>query len=316
VPVRVIVVGAGVIGLSCAIRLREAGHDAAVIARDLPAETTSAVAAALWYPYRAMPQDLVTRWAAASYAELARLAAAEPGSGVRMRWGTELLLASAAEPWWRAAVPTLEPATDVPEGYAAGWRLQVPVADTSGYLPWLVERLETLGGTVTRSWLSALPDQGVVVNCTGLAARALTNDETVVPVRGQVVYLEPTGRTEWLLEHSDAAALTYIVPREHDIVVGGTAEDNVFDPRPDPVTAQEILARARRLAPDLATAAVRGHRVGLRPARPCVRLETERHASEAPGGIVHCYGHGGAGVTLSWGCADDVVRQVSTLLAS
>ena len=57
---RVIVVGAGVIGLSSALRLAEHGHDVAVLARDLPPETTSAVAAALWYPYHALPRDAVT----------------------------------------------------------------------------------------------------------------------------------------------------------------------------------------------------------------------------------------------------------------
>ena len=49
------VVGAGVVGLTCAVRLLEAGHQVDVLARDLPLETTSAVAAALWYPYRALP---------------------------------------------------------------------------------------------------------------------------------------------------------------------------------------------------------------------------------------------------------------------
>ena len=52
---RVIVVGAGVIGLTCAVRLAEDGHRVDVLARDLPLETTSVVAAALWYPYRALP---------------------------------------------------------------------------------------------------------------------------------------------------------------------------------------------------------------------------------------------------------------------
>jgi len=47
-PVRVVVVGAGVVGLTCAVRLAEAGHEAHVLARDLPPETTSAVAAGLW----------------------------------------------------------------------------------------------------------------------------------------------------------------------------------------------------------------------------------------------------------------------------
>jgi D-amino-acid oxidase len=308
---RVIVVGAGVIGLTCAVRLREAGYDAHVLARDLPAETVSAVAAALWYPYRALPEDKVARWAKTSYDVLSQLAADEPAAGVRMRWGTELLRSRSDEPWWRAAVPAVEAAHDLPDGYAGGWRLIVPVADTSAYLPWLVTRLEQLGGTLTRSWLPELPTEGIVVNCTGLAARALTDDETVHPVRGQVVVLDQVGLTEWLLEKSDAEALTYIVPREHDIVVGGTAQEDDYDPHPDPAVATEILARARALMPMLTGAAVRGHRVGLRPARPEVRLETVPNGSE--GGVVHCYGHGGAGVTLSWGCAEDVVTEVATL---
>ena len=49
-----------------------------------------------------------------------------------------------------------------------------------------------------------------------------------------------------------------------------------------------------------------GHRVGLRPVRPSVRLEAE-------GRVIHCYGHGGAGVTLSWGCADEVTQLVAEL---
>ena len=310
---RVIVVGAGVVGLTCAVRLREAGYDAHVLARDMPAETTSAVAAALWYPYRALPQDKVTRWAKTSYGVLSGIAASAPDAGVRMRWGTELLRTNGAEPWWRAAVPVVEAAHAVPDGYAGGWRLPVPVADTSAYLPWLVGRLEALGGTLTRCWLPALPDEGIVVNCTGLAARALTDDDSLHPVRGQVVYVAQVGLTEWLLEQSDAAALTYVVPREHDIVVGGTAEEDVYDPRPEPAVAEQILTRAGALLPQLTAAAVLGHRVGLRPARPEVRLESVAHPDGASGAVVHCYGHGGAGVTLSWGCADDVVAEVTRL---
>ena len=308
---RVIVVGAGVVGLTCAVRLAEVGYDVHVLARDLPAETTSAVAAALWYPYRALPQDKVTRWSKTSYDVLCRIAETDPGAGVTMRWGTELLRVEGEQPWWRSAVPVLEAAHDLPAGYAAGWRLPVPVADTSTYLSWLVARLEHLGGTLTRTWLPALPAEGVVVNCTGLAARALTGDETLRPVRGQVVYVDQLGLTEWLLEQSNATALTYVVPREHDIVVGGTAEQDAYDPRTHPDVAEQILARAITLLPQLASAAVRGHRVGLRPARPEVRLETREHRNGSAGAVVHCYGHGGAGVTLSWGCANDVVAEVA-----
>ena len=309
---RVIVVGAGVVGLTCAVRLREAGYDAHVLARDLPAETTSAVAAALWYPYRAFPQDKIGRWARTSYDVLNRLAETEPGAGVRLRWGTELLRADPAPPWWRDAVPIVDAAHEVPDGYVGGWRLPVPVADTSTYLPWLVARLESLGGTLTRTWLHALPTEGVVVNCTGLAARALTGDDSMRPVRGQVVYLEQSGVEEWTLEQSDERSLTYVVPRERDVVVGGTAEEDDYDLRPHPEVAAQIVARAAALVPQLAGAAVRGHRVGLRPGRPEVRLEAVPHESGS-GGVVHCYGHGGAGVTLSWGCADEVVAEVARL---
>jgi len=86
-------------------------------------------------------------------------------------------------------------------------------------------------------------------------------------------------------------------------VVGGTDDEGEWERRADPDVARQILARAVELVPDLARAGVLGHRVGLRPVRSEVRLE--RVAD-----VVHCYGHGGAGVTLSWGCAADVAALV------
>lgn len=307
---RVVVVGAGVIGLTCAVRLAEAGHEAHVLARDLPPETTSAVAAALWYPYRAHPPARVTRWAARTYEVLTGLAR-EPGCGVALRQGLELLSPDApAEPWWRDAVPALETVRDPRAGYARGWRLDLPVAEMGTYLGYLTARLRDAGGTLTRQWLAELPTTGVVVNATGLAARAMAADASVHPVRGQVVRLAQVGIDEWLLESSDPARPLYVVPRERDVVVGGTAEDGQWDTEPDPATAHRLLARAAALVPALAGAPVLNHRVGLRPARPTVRLETCPHPDGEPGGVVHCYGHGGAGVTLSWGCADDVLTEV------
>jgi D-amino-acid oxidase len=98
-----------------------------------------------------------------------------------------------------------------------------------------------------------------------------------------------------------------VVPRSGDIVVGGTDEEGEWDRRPDPDVAKRILETAVELVPELAGARVLGHRVGLRPARPEVRLEVEHVGHHR---VVHCYGHGGAGVTLSWGCADEVARLV------
>ena len=297
---RVIVVGAGVVGLSCAVRLLEAGHRVDVVARDLPRETTSSVAAAIWYPYRALPQDLVTAWAARAYEVFAGLADDE-GTGVRMVPGTEVLAAPAPDPWWAAAVPGLERAA-APSGYADAWSFAAPVVEMPVYLTWLAGRVDALGGTITRLNLSALPTGGdVVVNCTGLGARLLGADSSVLPVAGQVVYVEQLGLERWWL---DSAGPTYVVPRSRDIVVGGTDDEGEWSRTPSAETARWILERASVLVPELAGARVLRHKVGLRPARPVVRLERD-------GDVVHCYGHGGAGVTLSWGCADDVVTLVS-----
>jgi D-amino-acid oxidase len=300
----VLVVGAGVTGLTCAIRLREAGIAADVVAREPPERTTSAVAAALWYPYRAFPRERVAAWSARGFEVLSELAGV-PGAGVRMRWGTELAPRTAEDPWWREAVPTFERT-------AAGYRFAAPVADMSVHLRWLVGRLEGLGGSLRIAALGGLDEAlaraPVVVNCAGLGARELDGDRLLVPVRGQVVYVEQAGIEEWLLDQADPRRLVYVVPRERDVVLGGTAEDGAEDARPDRAVAAAIRERCVAALPALAGARVLGTTVGLRPARPEVRLEAEPRGA---GTVVHCYGHGGAGVTLAWGCAEEVVGLVA-----
>ena len=290
---RAVVVGAGVVGLTAAVRLREAGIDANVVARDEPSETTSAVAAALWYPYRALPAERVTAWSAQTYAALAALADVA-GSGVRMLTGTELLARDAPDPWWREAAPGLERTRE-------GLRLVAPAVDMSIHLPWLVARLRALGGTVERREVASLDEleADAVVNCAGLGARELAGDASLVAVRGQVVRVAAPEVREWLLDQSDPQRLVYVVPRVNDVVLGGTADEGAEDRTPDPATTDAIRARCAERIPALRDAPVLGVAVGLRPARPAVRLEAE-------GRVVHCYGHGGAGVTLAWGCAGEV----------
>lgn len=274
---RVLVVGAGVVGLTCAIRLLEAGHRVDVVARDLPLETTSAVAAAIWHPFLAEPPDLVTRWTATTGSALESLAAQEPDCGVRLAAGTEL----------------------GPDGPVSS---VIPLVEMPVFLAWLVARLEAMGGTLTRLNLQSLPagPDVVVVNCSGLGARHLAEDASVQPVQGQVVIVEQVGLTRWWL---DPTGPTYVVPRSRDIVVGGTEVRGAWSRTPSPEVARSILERAVVLVPELAGARVLRHRVGLRPVRPVVRVERV-------GDVVHCYGHGGSGVTLCWGTADDVVGLV------
>ncbi len=266
-------IGAGVVGLTSAVRLLEDGHRVDVLARDLPLETTSVVAAALWYPYRAGPADRVAAWGETSYDVFAGLAPDE-ATGVRMLSGVDL--------------------SPGPE------TRRLPVIDTPVYLAWLAGRVAHLGGTVTRMNVTSLPtplEDGLVVNCSGIGARHLAADPTVGPVQGQVVYVEQFGLHTW---HLDPAGPTYVVPRSREVVVGGTDVEGEWSRTPSEDVTAQILSRATHLVPALAQARVLRTRVGLRPARPEVRVERV-------GRVIHCYGHGGSGVTLSWGTAAEVV---------
>lgn len=200
---RVLIVGAGVVGLSCGVRLREAGADAHVVAEHTGAATTSAAAAALWYPYRVDPPERVVGWAARTREVLLRLAG-DPATGVRLRDGVERLrTAPDGPPWWAAAVPGLCWLDRVP-GYAGGWAFRAPVADTGWYLGWLGDRFAALGGTVRRARIGSVAearaDADAVVLATGIGASTLPGDPAVTPVRGQVVRVRAPSVREYKVE--------------------------------------------------------------------------------------------------------------------
>ncbi|WKX73326.1 FAD-dependent oxidoreductase [Streptomyces sp. XD-27] len=316
----VIVVGGGVIGLTTAVVLAEgsAGRVRVTVwSRDAAPETTSAVAGGLWWPYRVEPREQVGAWALETLRALTELAGTAPEAGVRMVAGTQAGITVADLGPWAAQVPGLRPAAgpgELPGGVASGLRARVPLVDMPAYLAYLRDRLQAAGGSVVRRGIASLDEAGdaapLVVNCTGLGARELVGDADVRPVQGQLVVVENPGVEEWFVAADPASADTvYALPQPYGLVLGGTAREGVWDTAPDPATAEAIVARCARVHPALADARVLAHRVGLRPARSRVRLEGER----LPGGAwcVHNYGHGGAGVTVSWGCA----REAAALAA-
>lgn len=306
----VVVIGGGVVGLSSAIRLLEAGHTLELWARELTPHTTSDVAAAVWYPYRASPPERTLGWGQRTY-EVLELLAGQPGTGVLLAQGRGLLRSRLEEdPWWSPCVRgfrRLRP-EELAGGYVEGYAFAAPVADMPRYLPYLLARLRALGGTVqqraVRSLEEAWAHAQCVVNCTGLGARELVGDTSLYPIRGEVLRVTRPKEQHFLLDEDETQGVAYVIPRSEDCILGGTAEEGRESLEPDPLQARGILERASRLLPPGTQVQVLEHRVGLRPGRPSVRLEAEHTGS---GRLIHNYGHGGAGLTLSWGCAEEVV---------
>jgi D-amino-acid oxidase len=297
--VDVTVVGSGVIGLTSALRLQEAGFRVRVLAAEPPERTTSAVAAAVWYPYHAFPPERVLAWAARSREVYVQLAL-EAGSGVSIAAGIDVVRGD-GEAWQEAAGGRRCRPEELPPGCPDGWVITVPLVETPIFLPYLLERLRARGAAIESRRVASLAEiDGLVVNCAGLGARELAGDASLVPVRGQVVRVRNPGLERFVVDEHNPDGLTYVVPRSADCVLGGTAEEGDWELEPRAETSEAIVQRCVALEPRLEGAEVLSEAVGLRPGRPEVRLERE-------GDVIHNYGHGGAGVTLSWGCADDVV---------
>ena len=313
----VIVVGCGVIGLTAALRMRESGLDVRIVTAALPLETTSSVAAALWYPYKAYPEDRVLSWGKRTFEVFEDLARV-PESGVRVREGVELWHRPVPAPWWASAVPRrVRRCTEdeLPPGYHDGHTFAAPVVEMPVYLGYLLDRFVGAGGYVEHRAVSSLDEAGdgrVVVNCAGLGARELVGDASMEPIRGQIVRVRNPGVERFVLDEDNPEGVTYIVPRSEDCILGGTAEEGEWNTEPDPRIAEGILRRCAALEPRLVGAEVLEHKVGLRPGRPEIRLAREDAASDPP--RVHNYGHGGSGVTLSWGCAEETLRIVHQVL--
>jgi D-amino-acid oxidase len=304
--VQVCVVGGGVVGLTTAVSLLDAGHEVEVLAATRTPGTTSDVAAAIFYPFLAHPKERVEMWARASR-QVFEILAEDPATGVRLDEIVELFTI-VGPPAEHLPEPRLL-TTGLPPGYASAWATRLPVIDMARYLPWLEAECRNRGGVIRTRRLERLVEApgDVVVHCTGLGARQLVGDARIRPMRGQVARLANPGLTRvWLDQRLDH--LAYVVPFPDRVVVGGTAEPDEWDDAPQSEVEALILRRGALLEPSIAHLPVTGRAVGLRPYRDEVRLEASRLADGR--GVVHNYGHGGSGVTLSWGCAREAVVLV------
>jgi len=304
------VVGAGVSGLTSAIVLAERGHRTAIFAEESGSHTTSAAAGAIWYPYDAGPSASTIVWALESYRVLQDLAR-DSRSGVSMieqrvysRAG-EIEIPAWAEPLGARRFRTR---ADIPAAFTSGFAIDVPLMDTTIYLDYLARRFAAAGG-VTNAQVrfekleDIAPGFDPIINCAGIGARTLVPDPDLEPHRGQVALMPKMDLTCAIV--CDDPPLMYAIPRTNDCVFGGT-NDLSDDRAVDAEATARIVAECSRVL-EVNKPEVLAEPVGIRPFRRSgVRVErTELRDGRT---VIHNYGHGGAGFTLSWGCAREVLR--------
>jgi D-amino-acid oxidase len=356
---RVLVIGAGVSGLTSALCLRRRGLAVTVVADRFAPQVTSVVAGALWEWPPAVcghHQDQVSLgrskgWAATSYEIFADLAR-DPATGVFLRPATFYATRPIEEDErLQAKVKELEPkvrrfrrdpaliaenGVNPALGLHDAYTYLAPMIDTDVYMRWLLDRVRDAGCTIEEGRVAG-PLRGqeesllrrygalAIVNCTGLGAAELAEDR-MSPLRGAIIRIRNDGRAmpriaqAHCLSQDDAGderGFVFIVPRGDDLaVLGGFAELDEWDLDIGLHNYEPVRAAYRRcleflpVLRDAEIDAAEPVRVGLRPFRPRnVRVECE------PGTrIVHNYGHGGSGVTFSWGCAHEVADHICRLI--
>ena len=323
---RIAIIGAGVSGLTCGIVFAERGYRTAIFAKDIGQETTSSVAAAVWFPYHVEPAERVIPWALQTYQVLRDLARFSE-SGVSIiesrqfsRTG-EIEIPDWAVPLGASIIPTpsvmsngVETSLDTNSSvFKSGFSLRTPLMDTTIYLDYLAARFRKatgeIHGNVRFEKLEDVDSKfDLVINCAGIGARELIQDMKLEPHRGQVAIVPKIEGLSCAIVCDDEP-LMYAIPRANDCVFGGTNELS-DDVAADPATTSRIVTECSRVL-NIGKPTVRAERVGLRPFRQSgVRLERDRLRDDRS--VVHNYGHGGAGFTLSWGCAREVLETATS----
>src|SRR5438477_3779928 len=311
-PKSVAIIGAGVSGVTCGVVFAERGVRTAIFAERIGQQTTSGAAAALWFPYDTQPADKVIPWALSTYKVLVDLTK-DPRSGVSMIELRQYCRTGQIQiPDWAALFVI---STEVEKSltvFSSGFSINVPLMDTTIYLDYLAKRFQKAGGSINESvhfeeLEDVDPKFDLVINCAGIGARELAHDADLEPHRGQVAIVPKIDNLKCAIVCDDAP-LMYAIPRTNDCVFGGS-NDVSNDLKPDPATTKAIVAECSRVL-EIEKPRVLRERVGLRPFRKSgVRLEAEKFRDGRT--VIHNYGHGGSGFTLSWGCAENVFEIAS-----
>ena len=196
------------------------------------------------------------------------------------------------------------------------WTFSTYVVETIPYMQWLMDKVKQRGGKFQQKKITSLEElssYSIIINCTGLGASDVVEDHNLHPVRGQIVSVKAPWIAHWFIYYG-MNSYNYLIPRSRDIVLGATSEADNTSETPDPETAKAIFKICESFIPSLCGAEVVGGWAGLRPLRDPIMLQS----CDGPGGslLVHCYGHGGQGFILSWGCAMEIGDIVQNAIIS
>jgi D-amino-acid oxidase len=331
----VAVIGCGVVGLPTALEVqKQLGPTGRVVifTDRLSPWTTGDVSAGLWTPYllENTPQEKITRWAKTTQDYILKLwkRGEAKDTGISLQLITTLSDDKNFQlpPWIKISLGHSEISPEqikrynrrFNEEFTGGFAFVSFIWEPSKFLPYLQRKFQQRGGEIKLGKIERFEQLSrfdVVVNCTGLDSRVLVPDPQVHPIRGQVVRVKAPWQFEAFM--SDAQDGKYIIPNEECVILGGTHQVDDYNTEIDEGDKRDILEGCCKYVPSLVNAPVMGHQAGLRPGRDQVRLELEyRRVEGKVMKIVHNYGHGGSGITLSIGCAVDAARLVKEALGS
>lgn len=252
------VVGCGVIGLSTARLLQQMGMQVTIYAKALPPDTTSNVAGGLWEPFSVFDKDRLTPAFQEQFQRAVRFAhkyfQAFAGDDYGVYWRPVYVMSPTPFQGTGALGPNdpvhgllpemhdlLPEEHSFPFPYVRTFRTML--IEPHPYLRALIRDFWLAGGNiVVREFhdlqeLNHLPEK-MVVNCTGLGARALFGDDEMIPIKGQLTFLLPQPEIDYIT----LANNLYMFPRRDGILLGGTFVRGDWSLEPDPAAKEKILA--------------------------------------------------------------------------
>ena len=324
---RIAVIGAGTIGVSTAYNIIQSipNVEVTLIADQFSPNTTSDLAAGHWRPHRTgdTPEHRLTKWGKETWDFLIKLAMSDisKDTGTCLVSGRELYLGMEDDPFWKDMVIGFRRLSDAelrlyPDRYKSGYFYTTIVCDQTKYIPWLTAKFTYKGGIIKQmkvKGFNELNGYDVVVNCTGIGSRDLCGDLNLQPLRGHIIKV----KAPWITHFTIAPEDHLHVLRGFDTMVLGFTVQESVDPMFHESDRKRIITGCAELEPSVANATDQRDYVGYRPVRSDVRLEVEYCSLDnkvVP--IVHNYGHGGAGITLHWGCAREATNMVKSLIGN